>query len=708
MGVFKTSMIFSATLAGTAVFATTYYVSPTGADSNAGTSTAQPFCVVQTAIDQMNAGDTLVVMDGIYAGKLTLKSGITIKAQNPRKVVFSGVERLKARFERHDDNIYKTRISGSPKQFFYNNQPMTWARWPNAAWADNWVFDKKWAMATKGTGPGVLTSKAFAEVKDLDLSGGYCFIRYGKGNSCYSRAIESFDGETLRWNDKKFYSSKYTGEDGRKGSAEALRKMKKNHENHPSKSEFFLVGALGLLDAPGEWFVKDGTLYLYPPDGKTPDESVILAKTIVYCIDQEEAVSDVTMEGIDFLACSVRLSASGNSNLRFENVHFNYINSDLLHVNRVRGDDVEKPVWLAGSGIEIEKCLFAGAQQAGLVLTGADLRVENCVFMENNRNATFERRPLRVYPEGHYKITRNTFFNNPSDAIRIVPDLSKMQSLNPEVSYNHIFNGGLYNTDVSGVYFPSKSQRYAEVHHNWFHNINGNAVRLDIAGKELNVHHNMFWSTWRALSIEGYGLFNIYNNTAIYSLTPSDLIRNVLNHSGSKEGSMDLSFPPIDDWNVLNNLIDDLTDRNGPREFRTMKTQKKKGLLHPERDKSFRIPVVNRGTLQGNMIGFDPELFVNGSLDDLNLMPAKKAIKGGVKQTKELAAQGVTQLGSYRGAYDVNGETWVPGSDWMPYGLPVLKTMAVAEAFAKKYKTISIVPDVGTEGLSVGWLSFKQ
>jgi hypothetical protein len=416
--------------------AATYYVSPAGNDRNSGTSEDKPFRVVQHAVDQMSAGDTLVVLDGVYTGTLKLKSGITIRAQNPRNVVFSGLEPLQARFERHDGNIYKTRISGSPKQFFYNNQPMTWARWPNAAWADNWVFDKKWAMATKGTGPGVLTSKAFAEVKDLDLSGGYCFIRYGKGNSCYSRVIESFDGETLRWNDKKFYSSKYTGEDGRKGRAEALRKMKKNHENHPSKSEFFLVGALGLLDAPGEWFVKDGTLYLYPPDGKTPDESVILAKTIDYCIDQEEAVSDVTMEGIDFLACSVRLSASGNSNLRFENVHFNYINSDLLHVNRVRGDDVEKPVRFAGSGIEIEKCLFAGAQQAGLVLTGADLRVENCVFMENNRNATFERRPLRVYPEGHYKITRNTFFNNPSDAIRILPDLSEMQSWNPEVSYN--------------------------------------------------------------------------------------------------------------------------------------------------------------------------------------------------------------------------------------------------------------------------------
>jgi hypothetical protein len=140
-------------------------------------------------------------------------------------------------------------------------------------------------------------------------------------------------------------------------------------------------------------------------------------------------------------------------------------------------------------------------------------------------------RPLMVYPSGDYQIRGNTFFNNPSDAVRIVPDRDKMQSLNPEFSNNHIFNAGRYNTDVSGVYFPSRSQRYAEVHHNWFHNINGNAVRLDISGKELNVHHNVFWSNYRALSIEGYGSFNIYNNTAVHNQTPADLIRNVLSAS---------------------------------------------------------------------------------------------------------------------------------------------------------------------------------
>ena len=123
----------SATLAGSTVFAATYYVAPTGDDAHTGTSAEQSFRVVQNAIDQMASGDTLVVLDGVYTGTVKLKSGITIKAQNPRKAVFSGAEPLEAAFSKHKGNIYKAKISGAPTQLFYNNKPMTWARWPNAA-----------------------------------------------------------------------------------------------------------------------------------------------------------------------------------------------------------------------------------------------------------------------------------------------------------------------------------------------------------------------------------------------------------------------------------------------------------------------------------------------------------------------------------------------------------------------------------------------
>ena len=47
--------------------AATYYVSPSGKDTNAGTSTA-PFLTIQHAADLVKAGDTVIVRQGVYAG----------------------------------------------------------------------------------------------------------------------------------------------------------------------------------------------------------------------------------------------------------------------------------------------------------------------------------------------------------------------------------------------------------------------------------------------------------------------------------------------------------------------------------------------------------------------------------------------------------------------------------------------------------------
>jgi hypothetical protein len=51
----------------TACVGTCYYVSPTGSDSNSGTSAA-PFQTIQHAADTVNPGDTVIVEDGTYNG----------------------------------------------------------------------------------------------------------------------------------------------------------------------------------------------------------------------------------------------------------------------------------------------------------------------------------------------------------------------------------------------------------------------------------------------------------------------------------------------------------------------------------------------------------------------------------------------------------------------------------------------------------------
>ena len=97
---------------------------------------------------------------------------------------------------------------------------------------------------------------------------------------------------------------------------------------------------------------------------------------------------------------------------------------------------------------------------------------------------------------------------------------------------------------------------------------------------------------------------------------------------------------------------------------------------------------------KGNLTGFEPSIFTNGSLSGLNLIPMDTLVKNGVPQTEELAARGVASLDSYRGAYDVGDEYWYPGSDWMPFDLEVQQTMAGSEQFAKTFHSVSIVPRI--------------
>ena len=686
---------------GESTAAGTYYVSPSGRDANAGTSEGQPFQSVQHAVDAMKGGDSLVVLDGVYTGTLKLKSGVTVRAKNPRQAIFSGAEELQGAFKKHAKNIYKIKVATEPKQVFYRDQPMTWARWPNMNWSENWDRSKKWSNGDAGY--GTLKCDGFSELKGLKLTGGYCFLRFSKGNSCYSRLIKGFDGTTLKWNDTDFYNRLFTGEDGKRG-----RKSLTKKPNRGVRAVFFLAGALDLLDHEGEWFAKDGWLYVYAAAGRPPKAEDFLIKTNDYSVFEEDALSDVTIEGVDFLATSLKLANAGNQNIRFQDVQFSYIGAEHLFVDNLKGNLEARPVYVAGSRIAFERCLFAGATNTALDLSGSMLSVRNSVFMENNRHGNFQSVPLVIRAAGTFDVTRNTFFNNCSDALRVHFEEPYERSRNPEVSYNNICNAGIYNSDVSGVYFPNLTQHDTEFHHNWVHNVEGSGVRLDQAGEEFTVHHNVFWSSKRGMSIEGYGKFNVYNNTSFRHTTADALIRNVLakpKGSNAEMVSNDMSFPPIDDWNVVNNLLERIEDGVGPSERWAFDEAKEKGLLHPERAKNKGIPFKDRGAIQGNLTGFKAGLFVNGNLDGLNLIPNDRQVEGGVAPNPRLIAEGVADLGTYRGAYAYRDDGWSTGSDWMPYGIKVPVTMAEAERFAEKFAPFSVVPTINVAELPRGQLS---
>ncbi|MCA9970961.1 MAG: hypothetical protein KC425_12135, partial [Anaerolineales bacterium] len=125
----------------------TYYVAPSGADSNDGLTLATPFATIQKCASVATAGDTCLIRGGTYRETVTVpRSGsagnpITFKAYNAETVTLSGADVLTAAWTQHSGRIYRTTLPWNldirdanqvtDNQIFLDGQMLPAARWPN-------------------------------------------------------------------------------------------------------------------------------------------------------------------------------------------------------------------------------------------------------------------------------------------------------------------------------------------------------------------------------------------------------------------------------------------------------------------------------------------------------------------------------------------------------------------------------------------------
>jgi len=94
---FRLSFILCFLLFTVSLNAQTYYLSPTGADTNSGITETQPWATFSYAFTKMKGGDTLVLLDGTYEQELhppaslsgTQSAFTTFKAKNPGNVILA-------------------------------------------------------------------------------------------------------------------------------------------------------------------------------------------------------------------------------------------------------------------------------------------------------------------------------------------------------------------------------------------------------------------------------------------------------------------------------------------------------------------------------------------------------------------------------------------------------------------------------------------
>lgn len=236
----------------------------------------------------------------IYQGTLDLsgKSDVTVKTVGNCGKARISPGRAVTGWTRHAGNIYSAPIRFIPLQVAVGGAAVSAAHWPNRQWA---------------------TSDA--DMPGKDLAGATQVILE---NQSVIRSL------TLAGN------SVSTGK------------------------PFYVEGKLWMLDSPGEWAVRHGRLYLWTPDGASP-EGRTWAAPAGNGIDADRSRA-IIIDGVAIFSARDGISAAGSTNLTVRNTDIDNSGRD--------------GIWASGShGLRVDGCRISNARRNGIdgwyAITGA-------------------------------------------------------------------------------------------------------------------------------------------------------------------------------------------------------------------------------------------------------------------------------------------------------------------------------------------------
>ncbi|WP_235886391.1 carbohydrate binding domain-containing protein [Paenibacillus cymbidii] len=235
---------------------TTYYVSPSGSDSQAGTIGA-PFLTIGKAAATAQAGDTVSIRGGTYRETVkpshsgTAGNPIRYEAYSGETVTVSGTNSIGG-WTLHSGNIYKTTVQlplDSGDQLFVDGVMAQEARWPNYGAGD--LLHPTLATADAGTTP---TSLYDAAMPDLDWTGAKLWVWSSSKWTAWTTTVTGYAGRTV-----SFASS-----------------SPDIYNDAAAGGNYFLSGTLAALDSENEWYYdrSTSTLYLWAPGGGNPGSRV--------------------------------------------------------------------------------------------------------------------------------------------------------------------------------------------------------------------------------------------------------------------------------------------------------------------------------------------------------------------------------------------------------------------------------------------------
>jgi hypothetical protein len=268
---------------------------------------------------------------------------------------------------------------------------------------------------------------------------------------------------------------------------------------------------LGLLDSPNEWYKQDSTVYLLAPDGGDPSHHIVEARHRELGFDIR-GKQYVNVTGIKFLAASMTLEDA--SNCIIDNCQFKYIaHNDIwdwyecgagYYNSPYDPSDGKYGVFVSGHDNLVRKCLFAVSASSGIIISGKNNTVTNCIARDCDYTVTYHagihvvRRYLWDPEEARsIVISHNTLMYN-SKANLQVAQASTPESPSQRIRIEYNDFGPSHFTLKENGSLSLQASREVEISHNWFHGMSGLsnvdiAPEYDFGGRAEIIHHNVFW-----------------------------------------------------------------------------------------------------------------------------------------------------------------------------------------------------------------------
>jgi hypothetical protein len=655
------------------------FVSPSGNDSADG-SEKTPLRTVQAALDRAQAGDVCKVREGTYREKAVFKSsgegGKSVRLQSfpGEMVIFDGTETVKGAWEKHKGSIYKIQLPKNTRveQLFVGKEMMIEARWPNMR------FDQRcdrncWAKTDKGSAHGLVISQEVAAT-GIDWTGAMAFLNVAHQWWTWNRPITKHQAGSASLG----YAANLVG---LCDFDPALHKRSKEKlEEEWGDDYFYLYGKLEALDVETEWFhdLKTGTLYFFAPGGVDPSKLEVRYKVRDYALMAKDR-HDLVISGINFFGATFRLEDCSRTLVE---------NCELLYPSYARtiteyDENRQESVFtkVVGDHNMVSHCSLAYANNLGLMVMGEHNTVEDCIIHDVNWSGTLIYPALQLSASPHLGVnwfdsiqypptprtiqnsdatsrgniaTHNSLFNGGSS-------LLVYQAADSVVEYNHIHDGGLACKDVSLIYGCWPFSRGSVVRYNWVHGCQtegyggrggqgGIGIRADDQSRNNIYHHNVVWDCGE-IGITMKGEDNLaYNNTMFHIGTEASPMFDILMQGGPEPvKTFAVQWPQLakqNQWSeVINNAAKIITGARKDGEHKLDEQLEDSALVHNNLQKADIAAML-----------VDP--------DHMDFRPKKGSPLIGAGAVIPGYAEAVNGKNPDIGAYQSEGERWVPGSDW--------------------------------------------